>query len=225
LKPPRLKKRRRVREIRNEKTNTFIFNFDPWKPATRTPFFNNQNHLTMKKILFAAASLLFILVACNEATTSDDDAGAAKNTERNNEIYRAIETGDVSKLDSFVAADIIDHEGDMNGNPVRGRDSVKAMLADIHNHFDNLKIETISESTSADGKYHFAMIRFMGTTKDNSMGAPAGTVINSVAMDVVRIENGLAVEHWGFRQPAEMMKMMQGMQGGAKPNPSDTLNK
>ena len=50
-----------------------------------------------------------------------------------------------------------------------------------------------------------------GTTKDSSMGMPANTPIDRMGVDVVRIENGMAVEHWSFDDPRDMMKMMQMM--------------
>ncbi|MFN2440737.1 MAG: hypothetical protein ABR503_16150, partial [Chitinophagaceae bacterium] len=106
----------------------------------------------MKKGLFALAGL-FLLFSCNDTANKDGDndhmATASRYSENNKEIYRAIETGDVSKLDSFIARDVIDHEGNM-GKDVVGLDSVKSHLSRIHTYFDGLKFEVISEGTSAD---------------------------------------------------------------------------
>ncbi len=47
-----------------------------------------------------------------------------------------------------------------------------------------------------------------GTTNDASMGIPAGTEMDMTGIDLVRIKDGKAVEHWGFTQGRDMMKMM-----------------
>ena len=123
-------------------------------------------------------------------------------------IYKGIETGDLSVMDKFVSKDVIDHGGMQD---VKGLDNVKKMLSDIHNHFTNLKITLVTDAYSEDGKYHFALARMTGTTKDTSMGMPANTPIDRMGVDVVRIENGMAVEHWSYDDPREMMRMMQMM--------------
>jgi len=123
-------------------------------------------------------------------------------------IYKGIEGGDLSVMDKFVSKDIIDHGG---MEDIRGLENVKKMLSDIHNHFTNLKITLITDAASDDGMYHFALARMTGTTKDSSMGMPANTPIDRMGVDVVRIENGMAVEHWSFDDPRDMMKMMQMM--------------
>jgi predicted ester cyclase len=120
-------------------------------------------------------------------------------------VYKAIESGDVSGLDSIIAKDIDDH--DMGG--VKGLDSVKARLGDIHNHFSDLKFDVISQASNGD--YHFTMLTFSGTPKDNSMGMEPGKSFSMKGVDVVRIKDGKAVEHWGFTDNAEMMKMSQSM--------------
>ena len=123
-------------------------------------------------------------------------------------VYKGIETGDLSVMDKFVSKDIIDHGGMQD---VTGLDNVKKMLADIHNHFSNLKITLITDAVSADGMYHFALARMTGTTKGDAMGMPANTPVDRMSVDLVRIENGMAVEHWSFDDPRDMMKMMQKM--------------
>lgn len=62
----------------------------------------------MKKRLFALASM-FLLFSCNDSTNdtaindgdNDHMATASRYSENNREVYRAIETGDMSKLDMF----------------------------------------------------------------------------------------------------------------------------
>lgn len=76
-----------------------------------------------------------LLISCDERTDisgspneSDHMTVARNNYENSREIYRAIETGDVSKLDS---------------NDIVGRDSVKYSISQNHNYFDGLKVEHV----------------------------------------------------------------------------------
>jgi len=160
----------------------------------------------MRKIPFFLSSfILVLLVAC----TSKEDSSTTKSSENENmnaksrAVYKAIETGDVSGLDSIIDKDFVDHTamGD-----VRGLDSIKAMLGDMHNHFDGLKFDVIAQAT--DGEYHFSLVNFSGTVKDDYMGMKAGTKMDMKGIDLVRIKNGKAVEHWDFMASSEMAKMM-----------------
>ena len=175
----------------------------------------------MKKILLAL-SCCAILISCVdnskvEGEASDDNAAAKKNEENTREVYRAIETGDVTKLDSFFAEDMLDHNGGVMGEDVRGRDSAKKVIAQIHSFFENLKVDVISQSTSADGNYHFAMINMKGKAKENPWGMPVGSEMDDTMVDVIKIKDGKASEHWGFMSMGDMHEMMKGMAGGSQP--------
>ncbi|MDB5207376.1 MAG: SnoaL-like polyketide cyclase [Flavisolibacter sp.] len=174
----------------------------------------------MKKGFFAIAGL-FLLISCNEtkdsssnAANGDHSAMVKDNTEKNKMIYQALETGDVSKLDSVLSKDIVDHEGNM-GKDIVGIDSVKQFIANIHNYFDGLKMESMSEATSADGVYHFAMVRMRGKAKANPWGMPVGKDIDDTSVDVVKIKDGKATDHWSFTSQKDMMEMMGGMASGS----------
>lgn len=149
-----------------------------------------------------AAGCLCFFVACNEET-KESTTSESKNPKSARVIYDAIETGDVSKVDSFIAEDAVHHDP-MRGEVV-GRDSIKAILADIHNHFKNLKVDIISEVS--DDEYGYTLHSFKGTATDNMM-MPAGTNVDMKAVDVVRFKDGKIVEHWEFVDMADMMKMM-----------------
>ncbi|HYK76525.1 MAG TPA: ester cyclase [Daejeonella sp.] len=178
----------------------------------------------MKKIFIATGLLFLWATACKNVNQEKTSAHtqADSNRIRSQEVYKGIETGDMSAMDHFVSTDIIDYGG---MREVRGLDSVKKMLGDIHNHFSNLKFVILSDATSANGEYHFALVRMTGTTKDNYMGMAANTPMDETSVDVVKWQNGKIVEHWGFENAKGMMKMMEGnknMQPGAK---MDTMMK
>jgi predicted SnoaL-like aldol condensation-catalyzing enzyme len=159
----------------------------------------------------------------NNEDDNDYMAQAKRNTEHNKEIYRAIETGDVSKLDSFIARDVVDHEGNM-GKDIVGLDSLKVHLAQIHNYFDNMKFDVLSEATSLDNNYHYSMYRMTGKSKANPWGMPVGIDIDDTGIDVVKIRDGKAVEHWSFTSQKDMMEMMGAMGGGQAPAMKDSTN-
>jgi ketosteroid isomerase-like protein len=182
----------------------------------------NINQTTIKKGFFAMAGL-FLLISCNETKDSSstgangDHAAMVKdNTEKNKMIYQAIETGDVSKMDSLLSKDFVDHEGNM-GKDIVGLDSVKQFLGSIHNYFDGLKMESLSEATSEDGVYHFAMVRMTGKAKANPWGIPVGKDIDDTSVDVVKIKDGKATDHWVFTSQKDMMEMMGAMNGASMP--------
>ncbi len=152
----------------------------------------------MKQLLFAAGLLL--LISCNDGTTDADtnENNAQRNTEHSSNIYKAIESGNVSKLDSFIAEDIIDHNAGIDGRDIVGRDSVKKMIGEIHTYFDGLKMEQISEGTSADGNYHFTMVRMTGKAKQNPWGMPVGQDIDDTSVDVAKIKGWQGGRTLGF---------------------------
>jgi ketosteroid isomerase-like protein len=41
------------------------------------------------------------------------------------------------------------------------------------------------------------------------MGMPAGTLMNENVVDLVKIKDGKITEHWGYVDPAAMMKQMK----------------
>jgi len=176
----------------------------------------------MKQVLFLLTALA-IIISCNDTTKvagSNDDRSAdrAKATENMKEVYRAIETGDVSKLDSMIAEDCVDHNGNPDGSDVKGRDSIKKMLSQIHTYFeDGLKMDLISDAISDDGDYHYAMVRMKGKAKANPWGMPVGKEIDDTSVDVVKLRDGKATDHWGFMSMGDFNEIMKEMQGGMPP--------
>jgi predicted ester cyclase len=121
---------------------------------------------------------------------------AETNSKNMRAVYNGIESGDMSVMDQFVADDIVDHDGPRG--PLKGRDSVKKMLADMHNHIANLKFDMIAEATGGD--YHFALTRISGKTKDGMMGMPPNTEMSDTSISMVKVVNGKVVEHWDFER-------------------------
>jgi len=156
--------------------------------------------------------MFLLLISCTDSTkTSTDNTGtsqADENLAKNSRVYKAIETGDAATLDSLISSDAVDHQGP-NGTEIKGTDNVKHMLADIHNHLKDGKFEVIEAATNGD--YIFTLARVTGTTADSTWGMPPGSKVDEKGVDVVKIRDGKMVEHWGFVDPAAMMKKMHEM--------------
>ena len=165
----------------------------------------------MKKFFFPAfIAMLCLLISCNDAGTSSSTTETSANEKNKADfkvIYNALETGDVSKLDSIIDKDMVDHTpfGD-----VKGIDSLKKFFVEFHKHTKDVKVESIA--TGTDGDYVLDYNRMTGTFTAPFMGMPAGPM-NMTTVDVVRLKDGKAVEHWGFMDVQDVMKMP----GGAPP--------
>jgi ketosteroid isomerase-like protein len=176
----------------------------------------------MKKLLIAVAAMV-VMVSCetkvsNESGTNST-AAAEKNAEGTKKVFHALETGDVTGLDSLFTEDVIDHDAGPQGQDIKGRDSVKAMLGKMHTFFEGLKIDMMSHATSADGQYHYVTSRMTGkATAANPWGIPAGMDVDDTSVDVIKMKDGKCSEHWGFLSWKDVNEMMMGMkQGSGKP--------
>ena len=166
-------------------------------------------------LLRVSTCCLLFCMSCNNKVGDDKMSDKTqKNLEASHIISDAFGTGDISKIDSAVASDFIDHtdRGDM------GRDSLKAMIKMVHATNKDMKMEITRELT--DDEYVFSWMRFTGTSDGSMM--PAGPY-DMQAIEVVRFKDGKAVEHWEFMEPRKMMKMMP--KQPAMDNKTDTTKK
>lgn len=167
----------------------------------------------MKKIYLPVVLILFAAITgCNNSGTSSasnnstDSSGSMdeQNLAKNRSIYKAIESGDSATIRSLIADDGVDHQGP-NGGDLKGADNIAHMLTDMHNHVKDLKFNVIADA--ARGDYIFAMVEVDGTAIDNTMGMPAGSSMKGKSVDVVKVKDGKMVEHWGFLDWQDVMKM------------------
>lgn len=160
-----------------------------------------------KKFLLILFSLPFVFSACNNSTEStaseakQTNSMAEQNLASNRIVTEAFQTGDPSKIDSAVAKDFVDHR---DYGDVTGPDSLKAMVTQMKKQMPDVKTNVIKEV--GDDDYVFTLIHFSGTS-DGTMGMPKGP-FEMHTVEVTKFKDGKAVEHWGYMQPKEMMKMM-----------------
>jgi predicted SnoaL-like aldol condensation-catalyzing enzyme len=163
----------------------------------------------MKKFLFVISTVLVcFLVSCStkkeETSSSGMSDKAKKNLEASHIVTDAFKTGDISKIDSAIAPDFVDHtdRGDKN------RDSLKAMITWMHSQPGDMKMELVREFANDD--YVYCHMHMTGTS-DGSMGPKGPYDFNEI--EVIRFNSdGKAVEHWAYEEVNEMMKMMGAMQ-------------
>ena len=160
----------------------------------------------MKKFLIVASSgLVCFLISCNSNTGSNTQG--EKNIAAIHAVDDAIESGDVDKLDQYIAADGVDHTGEHG--EIKGLDSIKASLKQMHDAYKDMKLEELQDAASGD--YVFTMTRFTGTSTKESMGAPAGTSFDMTSVEVAKFnKDGKATDHWSYFTMADAMKMMGG---------------
>jgi ketosteroid isomerase-like protein len=178
-----------------------------------------QTKLTTMKKLLTGLFLLTCFIACKNAADENKKSAdvANSNADKTKMVYHALETGDTKGLDSIFSDDCIDHDAGPNGEDIKGKQNVIADIAKAHNMFNGLKMEMLSHATSPDGDYHYSLVKMTGNTKDNSMGMPAGTKIESTGVDVIKIKDGKCTEHWHFLGQKDVNDMAKNMMGGGQP--------
>jgi hypothetical protein len=161
----------------------------------------------MKNIFFTTAlGLLCFLISCKVPTDGNSESlqtsQAKKNIAKEHAILKAIETGDLSGLDTIIIDPYLDYS---SGEKPMARDSIKKILEKIHENVPNIKFKILAESATADNMFY--LTRATGKTIAPSMGWPANTEIDVTAVGFVKIKNGMFVEHRGFFSPRDILKM------------------
>lgn len=158
--------------------------------------------------LFAGA-LLLIFSSCSQ-TKHDEAAGNNSNTEHNKmamqKVYDAFASGNTDSLGNYVAENCVEHTP-MEGTNPQGLQGLKDMIAMQRSAFPDMKCTVISMVAEGDMvATHFNM---KGTNTGAMGKMPAsGKAIDINGVDLVKFENGKAVEHWGYMEEGKMMKQM-----------------
>jgi predicted SnoaL-like aldol condensation-catalyzing enzyme len=157
----------------------------------------------MKKFLFIlSVGAICFLISCNNEKKEGEGGmsdAAKKNMDAFNTVSDAFKSGDVSKIDSVVASDFVDHAGMHEGN----RDSLKAMIT-MMSMDKTAKSETKLELANDD--YVAGWLHMTGSS-NGDMG-PKGAPYDMSTFELVKFKDGKAIEHWGFMSMGDVMKMM-----------------
>jgi predicted ester cyclase len=104
--------------------------------------------------------------------------------------------GNIDAIDNYVTEDIIEHQAVPPGTPP-GRDGVKAYFKMIREAYPDL--HGTPTLILADGDKVLVYATWEGTNKGKLMGKPASNKKDTWGeVDVIRLVNGKAVEHWGW---------------------------
>ena len=74
---------------------------------------------------------------------------------------------------------------------------------------NNQNITVAGRVAAGDTALAGVTVNVKGTAVDNTMGMTAGSSMDSKQVDVVKVKDGKMVEHWGFLDWQDVMKMGQ----------------
>jgi steroid delta-isomerase-like uncharacterized protein len=117
--------------------------------------------------------------------------------------------GQTEVVDEVISADAIDHSPPPF--PVDDvRQGLKQFAQVLRAAFPDIRF-TINEMVSEDDKVavYFTMV---GTHQGEFMGIPAsGAAVSVEGFDLIRVRDGLCVEHWGVQDNAALLEQLGAM--------------
>jgi steroid delta-isomerase-like uncharacterized protein len=120
--------------------------------------------------------------------------------------------GATDLVDELVAPDFVDHEELPPGLPP-GREAIKQLYVAFASAFPDFNITV--DDMIAEGDKVVARSTWTGTHKGEFMGIPpTGRSVSFGVIDIVRIEGGRIVEHWGQMDNAGLIQQL-----GVAPGP------
>lgn len=113
--------------------------------------------------------------------------------------------GNMAAADELLAEDFVDHEPFPGIGP--GRDGCKQFFSMMRETFPDLNFDT--KFMVAEGDKVVIYLTMSGTQKGEFMGMPAsGKKFSINTIDIIRIADGKAVEHWGVTDGMTMMQQL-----------------
>jgi len=126
-------------------------------------------------------------------------------------IEVGIGQGDLLVLDELMAADIVEHQ---RGNR-EGRDGAKQVARTLHTWMSEFSLTV--EDVAVAGDVVWTRNRARGINTGSVMGnPPTGKAIEVDVIDILRFEDGIAVEHRGIADQLGMMQQVGAMPGGPR---------
>lgn len=120
-------------------------------------------------------------------------------------LYDEVNAGNLAAMDELLADDLVEHEETPGLEP--NKEGVKQFFAMFRSAFPDLHMEP--HEMLADGDLVCARITTTGTHQGEFLGIPpTGKRIEVEAIDIVRMRDGQAVEHWGVTDTIAMMQQL-----------------
>jgi steroid delta-isomerase-like uncharacterized protein len=126
-------------------------------------------------------------------------------------FYEDVVNGeDYDLIDELVAPDVVDHE-EFPGIP-EGREGVREFFKLMRAAFPDMRVSV--EQVFGEGELAAVRTRTTGTHRGEFMGVPAtDQSVDFEGIDIVRVVDGRAVEHWGLTDTMTMMQQLGVIEG------------
>jgi predicted ester cyclase len=198
--------------------------------------------LNAHRTLLVLAASAALAAGCSKAgddaavidTTAGGDAGAVTTgaastpteAELRNFMEEVFNKGNAAAADQWVAENFVDRTPSPGQEP--GLAGFKKMVTAMKEGMGDMRIEV--QRVILSGDMAVMHVRQTGTHTVSMMGEkPTGNKIDAEGIDLIRFENGKAVEHWGYYQEMKFMQqigMMPEMPGAPTTQPpADTAAK
>lgn len=170
------------------------------------PDIADAEEVVMYRVL-SLCTILVLLVGSASAGTMQDD-----NKAKTQRFYdEVLNQGKIAAADEYLAEDFVDHEPFPGVKP--GREGCKQFFSMMRDAFPDLKFDV--HFMLADGDKVAAYLTMSGTQSKEFAGIPSsGKKFSVNVIDIIRIVDGKAVEHWGVTDGMTMMQQL-----GAMPAP------
>jgi predicted ester cyclase len=126
-------------------------------------------------------------------------------------IERGFNHGDFEGLEAVVAPDMIEHQD----GATSGIDGLRALITEVRTAFPDLHLAIQDTVTAGDTTWF--RVRSTGTNDGPLFGRPpTGRPMDITVIDIMRVEGGRMVEHWGVADRLAMLKQIGAMGGGTR---------
>ncbi len=125
-----------------------------------------------------------------------------------------VNQGKSEVVDQIVAPGFVDHDPPAPGLPV-GSAGVKAAFAGLRAAFPDLHFEV--EELVSEFAFVSARYQMTGTHRGTFLGiAPTGKRVTITGVDIVRFEQGKAVERWGLQETLSLLQQLDALHALAR---------
>jgi predicted ester cyclase len=131
--------------------------------------------------------------------------GSSPDTVARRLIEEGFNDGDLDVCDELVAPSFLEHQ-EFGPNHATGAEGVKAVISSLHRAYSDFRLAI--EHLAVDGGLVWLHMKGSGTHDGPFMGhAPTGRPMTIDVFDLLRVEDGRIVEHWGV--PDRLSALLQ----------------
>jgi len=121
-------------------------------------------------------------------------------------FYGEVSAGNLDVFDELLADDFVDHE-ELPGDLPQDKHGVKQFFAMLRSAFPDMRMDV--EDLIAEGDKIVARVAMTATQRGEFMGVPpSGRSVDVQIIDVLRIRDGQAIEHWGIIDGMALMQQL-----------------